>query len=30
MGNLIGIKTLNGYNFGTNKDIDMQFSRLSF
>ena len=30
MGNLMGSKTLNGYNFGTNKDIDMQFSRLLF
>ena len=28
MGNLMGIKTLNGYNFGTNKDIDVQFLRL--
>ena len=30
MGNLMGSKTLNGYNFGTNKDIDMQFSTLLF
>ena len=28
MGNLMGTKTLNGHNFWTNKDIDMEFSGL--
>ena len=28
MGIIMGIKTLNGYNFWTNKDIDMEFSGL--